>query len=69
MLSLLNTVILLLWYYTIYRACIITVVEYFGRIWCLLNPNSAAKPGERSSLDWQESEMMNGFNINYDQSQ
>ena len=52
----------------VYRACV-TVVEHFGRIRYPLDLYGAVKPEECSSVDWQESEMLNGFKISYNPSQ
>ena len=52
----------------VYRVCV-TVVEHFGKIQYPLDLYGAVKPGECSSVDWQESEMLNGFKINYNPSQ
>ena len=50
--------------YNIYRACV-TVVEHFKRFMqCLLDLYGVVKPVECSSVDWQESEVLNGFKIN-----
>ena len=45
------------------EACV-TVVEHFGRIQCLPDFCGAVKPGDCSSVDWQELEVLYGFKIN-----
>ena len=68
MIATLYNVLLNLTLFYVYRACV-TVVEHFGRIRYLLDLYGAVKPGECSSVDWQESEMLNGFKISYNPSQ